>query len=461
MFYIFSISLILLLFLPILKKWRTGVFLMFLLLITEDLIRRLIPGQPANVMLIKDAVLFLTYISFLALLMFKRKKIWQPPFVFPLFIFIAISIVNIFNYNSPNLLFGLVGLRSYLWYIPLIFLGYHMFDDEEKLLKFCRFLVYLAIPLVIFAAIQYAFYSDNISFLKPFESSWSFHNFGDLEIPLLSSFFGTGQRYGRFSLFIYFLGLGLLSFPAPVRKKILVSVATFCAVLGIFFSGSRTAFAFAVIGSGIYLFVKYFNERIFEFLKNHKRFIVVGCIFLAVSSGILYILMEEKSTFIVSGFYYGVIERIPWVFEEFSRAFSEAKIFGNGTGTLSQGLDYISGGTEWLRYQSRDLRQGFLFETGVGKILFELGLVGLFSFYLFFGCLFYNMFMAIRLFNNQFFKDLGWVIIIYLASIITWFSFFHNQVLGDATTLIIVWFFIGIFFKFRSFDYDKVKLKAL
>jgi O-antigen ligase len=169
--------------------------------------------------------------------------------------------------------------------------------------------------------------------------------------------------------------------------------------------------------------------------------------------------MKEKFSFITSGFYYGVVERIPWVFAEFNRAFPEAKIFGTGTGTLSQGLDYVSGGPEWLRYQAKELRQGFLFETGVGKILFELGVIGFFSFYLFFGYLFYKMFIMIKLLNGQDFKDLGWVIIIYLSSIIAWFSFFHNQVLGDATTLIIVWFFIGIFFRFKSLENSKIKLK--
>ena len=48
----------------IFRRWQFGVYLIFAWLLLEDVIRRLIPGQPVEVMLVKDVLIALTYFSF-------------------------------------------------------------------------------------------------------------------------------------------------------------------------------------------------------------------------------------------------------------------------------------------------------------------------------------------------------------------------------------------------------------
>jgi len=104
--------------------WRYGVIFIFIWLYVEDITRRLFPGQPAQVMLIKDVLLFLTYCSFFAMVVIKKKRnLWKPSFITSFLLFSTICLVNILNPNSPGPLFGIIGLRSYIWYTLLVFFG--------------------------------------------------------------------------------------------------------------------------------------------------------------------------------------------------------------------------------------------------------------------------------------------------------------------------------------------------
>ena len=470
------IPLIFLITAVILRRWRTGIVLIFIWLLAEDVIRRLIPGQPGQIMLIKDALIFLTYFSFIAAIAInpvrncisngvKGKKIWKPPFIVFLFLFIAFSLINVFNPQIPNLLFGIIGLRSYLWYIPLAFLGYYIFTlsenrfSKEKLLKFCRILVYIAIPLFIFVAFQYTFYDVDNVLIRPFATGHQFHGFSLVEsgkIPLLSSVFGSAHRYARFSMLLFFLGIGLLM----VKRSKLLLISIFCAFGGIILSGSRSAFVLTIIGIILFfLFAMYKKDGKIFYLRKNIRFKIFILISILLLTLLIVFLLKDLGVFHISAFYYAFQERIPWMFDEFIRAFSEAKFFGIGTGTMSQGLEYVPGGAEWIKYQTQEVRQGFWFETGIGKILFELGIIGLIFYYLFWGYLFYKMKEVIKRLKDSLLRSVGVAIFIFSFLILVWFSFLHHQTFGDATTLVVFWFFIGVLFSLKGSKQELVNSK--
>lgn len=437
----------------ILSRWRWGVILIFVWLLLEDLIRRLLPGQPSQITLVKDVLVFLTYCSFLAVFMIKNKKIWKPVFWGLLLFFAAVSIINVFNPNSPGLLFGLIGLRSYLWYLPLIFLGYHMFEKEERLLKFCRWLVYLSIPLFLFAVFQYLFYDTGAAIIRPFATAYPFHYFESREIPLLSSVFGMGHRYSRFSMLLFFLGLGLLAskFPSSLKKnKILLLMSIFSAFLGIVLSGARTAFVLTVIGGVLFfVFATYIkNSKIYYLWKNNRIWFFSLIAIILISLPIIF-LLGNLVFFQASAFYFAFQGRIPWILEGLRSALANAKFFGMGTGTFSQGLWNISGGVEWLGENVDLITTGFRFETGFGKVILELGIFGMIIFYLFWGYLLYQMKREIKLLKHSNLRNLGLGIFIFSFLMLFWFTFVHHQIFGDATTLVVLWFFIGVFFGLR------------
>jgi len=430
----------------ILRKWQSGVVLFFIFLILEDSARKIIPGQPSYVMLLKDIILFLTYSSFFFYFTLNHKKIWKPPFAAFLAILSFFLLVGIFNPNSPNLFFGLIGLRSYFWYAPLIFLGYCVFNDKEKLFRFCKILVFMAIPLLVFALLQYFFSNSDFALLNAFESGHNIHSFGWIEsgeVPLLPSVFGSGPRYGRFSMFLFFLGLGLLGLK---KKDKLVVLSTTSAFFGVFLSGSRVAFALTVIGAILFVFLT------FNFRKNIFKIILWGILALIFISLFFFSFFKDTALFQISAFKYFFTERIFFIQGDFGRAISEAILFGNGTGTLSQGRESIPGGLEWYEYQTYELRQGFWFESGLARVIFELGIVGALIFYAFWVNLFYLMKKELNDLRKSKFYYLASGMAIFSLVMVVWYTFFHHQVLGDAVTLAPLWLAIGLFFRLKNLD---------
>ena len=453
----------------IFSRWRLGVILVFVWLFLEDVIRRLIPGQPQQIMLIKDFLIALTYFSFLLWLIFKNKKIWKPAFGIMLFLLAAYILIDVFNLNSSSLLFGLIGLRGYLWYLPLMFLGYYMFDKEEKLLKFCRILAISAIPLFLFVIFQYFFYNTGWLLVRPFGKAVPFHSFqmfinstsisGDM--LLFSSVFGVGHRFSRFAMLLFFLGLGLLATKYPVsskKRKFVLLMSIFSAFLGIFLSSARTAFALTLGGAVLFLvFATYRKDTKIHYFWQNKRLLILSLISVALLFLLAFLFLGNRILFQVSVFNDAFKERIPWVLDGFKSALVNSKFFGMGTGTFSQGIFNIPGGTDWVNQNQELITTGFRFETGFGRIIFELGILGAVIFFLFWISLFYHMKKELKLLNNSNLRNLGLGILIFSFLMIFWFVFVHHQVLGDATTLVILWFFLGVFFGLNKITKHELK----
>ncbi len=443
----------------IFHRWRNGVYFLFIWLYIEDVIRKLIPGQPPQVMLIKDSLLLITYFAFfITLVIINNKKpfaLWKPPFLTGFLLFGGWCLIESFNPNIPNPLFPIIGLRSYLWYAPLFFLGYYMFNSEEKLLRFCRILVYTAIPLFIFAIYQYMFFDKPNILIRPLELSHQIHSFSGGEagsVMKISSFFGTGQRYAMITMFLFFLGMAIY---LTSKKNKLLLISTISAFLGVFISASRSAFVLSIVG-----FILFFalitpmgrreKKRFSIYLWRGNRIIKVGLALFVVLIGTLsiYKIGSDIGLFQLSA-YSGIKETIPWFFRGVNSLFSNLQWLGYGTGTMSQGLDYIPGGVNW-QYTMLMLRGGISLESGISKIVFELGIIGFIFFYFFWGQLFLRIKKELKIINHTNLESIGVSIFIFLICILIRFSFMHQATLGDAPVLVILWFFVGIIFKLKN-----------
>ena len=68
----------------------------------------------------------------------KGKWIRSKPFPGSAGNFPRARILQVFNTFSPNILYGLLGMKLYFYYVPLMFLGYAMLNrpaDLDRLLK--------------------------------------------------------------------------------------------------------------------------------------------------------------------------------------------------------------------------------------------------------------------------------------------------------------------------------------
>jgi hypothetical protein len=132
----------------LLQNWRNGVYLFLAWLLFEDFARKFL-GNNMAIYFAKDFLLILTYLSFFAA--YRRKdpdvQTFRPPFLLVLLLFVWYGTMQVFNPASTSIFYGLLGMKLYFYYIPLVVVGYAMINSEVELRKF--FYINLGLMLII------------------------------------------------------------------------------------------------------------------------------------------------------------------------------------------------------------------------------------------------------------------------------------------------------------------------
>ena len=131
----------------ILNSWRNGVYFFLGWLLFEDFARKFL-GNNMAIYFAKDFLVLVVYISFLAAFRRKEVTIFRPPFLIPLLIFIWFGIIQIFNPASTSIWYGLMGVKIFFYYIPLVFVGYALLNTEAQLRRFFTINLILAVVVI-------------------------------------------------------------------------------------------------------------------------------------------------------------------------------------------------------------------------------------------------------------------------------------------------------------------------
>src|SRR5260370_22109903 len=91
------------------------------------------------------------YLSFFGAYRRKGKdvELFRPPFMVVLFVFVWFGAMQMFNPASTSMSYGLLGMKLYFCYMPLMVVGYALIDSEAALQRF--FHVNLGLMFVIIA----------------------------------------------------------------------------------------------------------------------------------------------------------------------------------------------------------------------------------------------------------------------------------------------------------------------
>lgn len=230
----------------ILRNWRSGFYLFLVWLMFEDLPRKYL-GNATVLFFGKDILLVLVYTSFFLAFRNGREKLFRPAFLMPLMLFAWLAAAQIFNPNSPSVLYGLLGFKLYLFYVPLLFLGYAFIRDEEDLRKFLLVNGLLAAVISILGIIQAI---RGNSFLNPTVLAPELQDLGDLYkvspltrqiLSLPDSVFVSAGRYGLFLILMVILMLGAAGYMTLAEKrggKLILGVIGIVGA-GVLFNGAR------------------------------------------------------------------------------------------------------------------------------------------------------------------------------------------------------------------------------
>lgn len=250
--------------------WRRAIKCVVLLALFEGAIRKwILPSASDMVYFAKDGVLLGAYLGVL----FKDRINIQsglPRMPWPIiYICVGVLLLEPLNPNIGSLPCAIMGMRGYLFYLPLVFLMPHIFRSREEMVKQLAILVLISIPICLLGVLQ--FRSDRFSVINTYASGISQYGasgFG-LKGEDLARITGTFSYLSGHVVFVcvfFALNVALLFSERVPYRFYLSFVSPPLLVANALMSGSRAAlyvqgliacgFAITALGTSSYAFRK-------------------------------------------------------------------------------------------------------------------------------------------------------------------------------------------------------------
>jgi hypothetical protein len=374
----------------ILNNWRHGLYIFFGWLFFEDFARKFL-GNNMVIYFAKDILVILVYISFYtALRNSKEKARFRPPFLVPLLIFVWFAFAQVFNPASTSLFYGVLGLKLYFLYIPLMYLGYALMDSEQDLR---RFFMFNAVLILLVSSLGIAQSVIGPTFLNPSTIQEDIRDLSTLyrtsPITGLSAYRPTSVfvSTGRFQNLItasWMIVLGFGGYLILRSQKGRIATFTTIGILAAaaLMSTSRGVMMWC-LGSTLVIMGAFVwgapwkQKEATRVVRSIQRVILLGglatvtlaVIFPEEVNSRLAIYSETLSPYSTASELVARTRDYP--LKNFLQAFETPRwLQGYGIGTASLGIQYVA------RIMHAP-RTGISVENGYGQLVVELGVVGL------------------------------------------------------------------------------------
>jgi len=443
----------------ILRNWRNGFYFFLIWLLFEDLVRKYL-ANGTELFFGKDILLALVYVALYVEIRKGREKSFRPPFLFFLSIFVWLGVFQVFNQNSPHILYGLLGFKVDFYYIPLIFVGYALVRGDGDLRKFLVVNAVLAGVIGSLGIIQ-AILGNK--FLNPAVLAPELADLGDFSkispltgrvLSLPDSVFVSSGRFAQYLIVAFILTTGAAAYLLlhTKRNRNLVFLVIGILVTATLLSGSRSALV-AVGGSVVVLSAGFLWAAPWRWRQAHRlvrairRSIIVAGLGLAI---LILIFPEEAGSRIA--FYTETLDPSSSAYELGNRtwdyplenlmdAFTRPNwVLGNGIGTASLGKQYVARAIG-TRPPGLDVEEGY------GQLIVEMGIVAPFLWILWTAMLLYYSWKVVRQLRETRFAP--------IAIAIVWYAFLLLYILTYATLAAYqnylcnayLWLLVGILFR--------------
>ena len=443
----------------VLRDWRTGFYMFLVWLLFEDLARKYL-GNGTALFFGKDVLALFTYVSLFAAIRKGREKSFRPPFLLFLSFFIWLGVLQIFNQNSPSVLYGLLGFKLYFYYIPLMYVGYALIRNDEDLRKFLLANVILA---AVIASLGIAQAILGHSFLNPTTLAPELRDLGQLDrvTPISNQIFSQPTAVfvsaGRYSLYLILaeiLAIGgagyLLLYTRRNRRMTLLVVGLIGA--GILLCGSRGAVVYGsastlVLAAGFLWGAPWRARQAHRMLKAIRRYFMMAALGL---TAIILLFPDEAGSRLAfytetlnpnSSAYAVSIRTWDYPIANLMAAFTRPNwVIGNGIGTASLGIQYVS---KALGQRIPEL----WVEEGYGQLIVEMGIIAPFLWFLWTGALLYYSWGILRRLRQTRFFPLAFAIFWYAFLLLYPFTYGGLAPYQNFVNNAYLWLLVGILFR--------------
>jgi hypothetical protein len=446
-----------------LNNWRRGLYIFVAWLLFEDFARKYL-GNNMVIYFAKDFLAGIVYLSFF--LAWRRKEIqaFRPPFLIPVLMLVWLGFMQVFNPASPHILYGILGVKLFFYYVPLIFVGYSLFDSELELQRF------FTLNLILMSAIASLGIAQAIlgpTFLNPATIQEDIRELSTLYrvAPIsgvivyrpVSVFVSTG-RYVDMLDVAWIIGLGFVGYTLlryVKGRKIAFAAVTLLAA-GIVLASSRGAFAWSLIGATVMItaFIWGAPWRQGEVVRVIRTIFRVGLgIVLALTLllatfpeallGRLALYSETMSPDSPSN---ELVHRArDYPLKNFLGAFDfDRWPYGYGIGTTSLGTQYVQKlvGTRPL---------GISVESGFGALVVEMGILGLIFWLIMMMAILASAWKIVKQVRGSPWFPIGFGIFWYLVLMLFPFMVGGIQMYEDFVLNAYFWLLLGVLYRLPQF----------
>lgn len=473
-FAIFGIIVFITLFITILIRWQWGIHALIYYMPFSGLPGILLnpyigSGVPT---LIKDFVFVIpAYLGFawwyhknaLELTDFPREM----KITLVLMTFVAsFVLVHMFNPNLVSTLVGLIGLKVWLFYMPLYILGYYLINDKSQLIRLSKILLMLGMIPAIFGIVQaqliymgdaglaYALYGPAASGMT--QSFARFDAAGGSGLVRIPSLFTFPLQYSSFLFALLAVCYGLFMGSEYFRqKRTMYALALGIVTVALITSGARAVY---VLLPGFLVLALLLSRKSGQVKKSITSLLIL--VPLAVGM-MVFFLQSTLETFldfalsIVTG-YLGTSADTSLI-NQFEYAL-RVTWFGLGTGMNTGQARYVLGyqfaGSSYL-----NLFSGNSVESFPGKAILEIGVPGLILAVALFGWILISSYRQIGKLQDPLLRGFGVSLFAFLAAMIAYL--YKGAVLDYDPVNVFFWFFAGILMKLPALEKGSVCVHGL
>ncbi len=370
--------------------------------------------------------------------------------LFSLLFFVIIIIIQLFNLNQIDTTTNFSGLRTYLFPILGLLIGYEFglskTLDQISVHKFLLLVLFMVVGFSVFQLFIDTSKLGDIALSLVTSREHSVHSYEDETVSLTSSFFASGKKFGRFLTLLYLLYVGV-RFNLNLRNNIFIIIVF---LIGLVSSGSRESI-YAFVFINIFLFLKFSNlRRFFIFLFYSFLFFIFFLFFKLNSDSLIRLnfliaLEEDYGSRLIGLFPIGVIN----IDNDF--IFS-----GMGLGKYGQEAILVPSISEFgERYLSIFFDNNYaniISDSGIVKIIIEIGLIGFLIYsLLLLGIIYFTIKILFKISHNN--DRIVFTMCIY---VLLWIFFFlkAHSIISDIFLTFNLFFAVGYVttFKFKKFN---------
>jgi hypothetical protein len=445
-----------------LNNWRTGTFIFFAWVFFEDLARKYL-GNNMAIYFGKDFLVATVYLSFFLSCRRLQVQLFRPPFRVPLLLFVWFGVLQVFNPASTSFFFGLLGLKLYFYYIPLLFIGYALIKSEADLQRFFPFLMVLTLIVaglgIAQAILGHTFLNPSVlpEEIRELSTGYRVAPISGVTVYRPNSVFVSNGRFAFFLVpaWLFAFGYGGYLLLRSRRHRALTSVALALTTVAIALCASRGTLLWTIVSALIAIpaFLwgcPWQKGQVVRILRTFQRTALAMIVALVITLFFFPQALTDRFSFYLetldpSSTGSELIQRTQtYPLQNFLSAFAYPRWpYGYGIGTSSLGIQYIA---RILHVP----RLGIEVESGFGTLVLELGIVGLLLYLFLATSIVVSAWSAVRKLKGTPWFPIGFVIF--------WYSFLFSfpYVWGglppyeDFILNSLFWFSLGILFRLPS-----------